>query len=302
MADEGTYSLIFSSLKHPIRRKILRMLRDRELTFSQILEIVSIDSGHLSYHLENLGDLVTHSSDGKYRLSSFGMAAVRLMSEVEEHNPPAISTHKRKMDISIKIFSIVLAVALLLVSLYTINSTTQTHQEFVIVPGILVAAAPNQKYVYNVTLTYGGQSTISEPSGISIGTLAPENSVVEWEEYHIWLDFKFNSTWDFVLRVLDPSGKVLSDSPLGSPQGGSPDNLGVGIPAFLTKPGTYSVEIRNEKADWFYANMTLHVEQYYFQRPLFYCGLVGVITASLFPLIVFLVWALTKKSKCPNVF
>jgi DNA-binding transcriptional ArsR family regulator len=54
--DEETYSLIFSSLKHPIRRKIVRMLENGEMTFSEILEILAIDSGHLSYHLENLGD------------------------------------------------------------------------------------------------------------------------------------------------------------------------------------------------------------------------------------------------------
>jgi DNA-binding transcriptional ArsR family regulator len=51
--DEETYSLIYSSLKHPIRRKILRMLEEQELTFSEILEALKIDSGHLSYHLEN---------------------------------------------------------------------------------------------------------------------------------------------------------------------------------------------------------------------------------------------------------
>ena len=63
--DEETYSLIFSSLKDPIRRKILRMLEDDELAFSEILEILAIDSGHLSYHLENLGDLITRTPNGK---------------------------------------------------------------------------------------------------------------------------------------------------------------------------------------------------------------------------------------------
>jgi DNA-binding transcriptional ArsR family regulator len=82
--EEETYSLIFRSLKHPIRRKILRILVDKELGFSQILDILSIDSGHLSYHIENLGDLVRHSVNGKYELSSIGVAAVNLMSGVED--------------------------------------------------------------------------------------------------------------------------------------------------------------------------------------------------------------------------
>ncbi len=82
--EEETYSLIFRSLKHPIRRKILRILVDKELAFSEILNILSIDSGHLSYHIENLGGLVKRSVNGKYGLSSVGVAAVDLMSGVEE--------------------------------------------------------------------------------------------------------------------------------------------------------------------------------------------------------------------------
>jgi len=53
MPEEETYSLIYASLRHPIRRRILRMLKDKPLTFSEILEAVDIDSGHLNYHLEN---------------------------------------------------------------------------------------------------------------------------------------------------------------------------------------------------------------------------------------------------------
>jgi len=93
--EEETYSLIFSSLKHPIRRRILRMLAIEPQSFSEILDTVSIDSGHLSYHMENLGDLVKHSANGKYELSSVGRAAVNLMSGVEER--PQLLTLTRKL-------------------------------------------------------------------------------------------------------------------------------------------------------------------------------------------------------------
>lgn len=93
--EEETYSLIFKSLKHPIRRKVLRILVDKQLTFSEILGILSIDSGHLSYHIENLGDLVKHAATGKYELSSIGVAAVNLMSGVEER--PQLLTPTRKL-------------------------------------------------------------------------------------------------------------------------------------------------------------------------------------------------------------
>jgi DNA-binding transcriptional ArsR family regulator len=123
--DEETYSVIFTSLKHPIRRRILRMLASKPLTFSEIMESLSIDSGHLSYHLESVGDLVMHVQDGKYQLSNIGIAAVRLMSGVEEH--PAVSSRRRfnPLESITNIYPFILAAALVIVSLYFITYATQ---------------------------------------------------------------------------------------------------------------------------------------------------------------------------------
>jgi len=60
------------------------MLCVEELTYTQILSTLGIDSGHLNYHLENLGELLAKTEQGKYRLSAFGKAAVELMTGVEE--------------------------------------------------------------------------------------------------------------------------------------------------------------------------------------------------------------------------
>jgi DNA-binding transcriptional ArsR family regulator len=83
-SEEETYSLMFSSLRHPARRKILRMLSEKTMTFSHMLEELAIPSSHLTYHLENLGELVIKEKDGKYKLSSFGSAAVSMMKGAEE--------------------------------------------------------------------------------------------------------------------------------------------------------------------------------------------------------------------------
>lgn len=82
--EEETYSTMFTSLKHPARRKILRILAIKPKTFSQILEELTISSSHLTYHLEHLGELVSKTEDGTYMLSTFGEAAVTAMREVEE--------------------------------------------------------------------------------------------------------------------------------------------------------------------------------------------------------------------------
>jgi DNA-binding transcriptional ArsR family regulator len=82
--EEEPYSIMFGSLKHPIRRKILRMLMEKPRSFSEMLECSGVTSSHLTYHLENLGQLVSKTDDGKYRLSTFGEAAVAIMSRIEE--------------------------------------------------------------------------------------------------------------------------------------------------------------------------------------------------------------------------
>ncbi len=126
--EEETYSLIFSSLKNPIRRKILRMLAKKRLvfsgmTFSRMLESLSIDSGHLSYHLEKMGDLLTRSENGEYGLSSVGVAAVKLMTGVEDY--PEVSSKKwlRVPALKWRIFLIASAlIVILIVSWWYMNT------------------------------------------------------------------------------------------------------------------------------------------------------------------------------------
>jgi DNA-binding transcriptional ArsR family regulator len=58
-SEEEIYSIMFSSLKHPVRRKILRMLASKPLTFMEMVENLGVSSAHLTYHLESLGELVS---------------------------------------------------------------------------------------------------------------------------------------------------------------------------------------------------------------------------------------------------
>lgn len=89
---EEKYSTMFSSLKHPARRKILKMLSERSMTFSEMLDKLEIPGSHLTYHLETLSEFVAKMEDGKYTLSSFGESSVSMMKGVEEG--PSIQTKK----------------------------------------------------------------------------------------------------------------------------------------------------------------------------------------------------------------
>jgi len=92
--EEEIYSIMFTSLKHPVRRKILRMLNDKTMSFMEMVEHIGVSSSHLTYHLESLGDLVFKMENGQYKLSSFGRATVSAMKGVEE--VPELETKRPK--------------------------------------------------------------------------------------------------------------------------------------------------------------------------------------------------------------
>ncbi len=82
--EDEIYSTMFNSLKHPVRRKILRILGERPMTFTELVDELGVSSPHLTYHLESLGELITKKESGKYKLSSFGLASVSAMKGVED--------------------------------------------------------------------------------------------------------------------------------------------------------------------------------------------------------------------------
>ncbi len=126
-SDEEIYSIMFSSLKHPARRKILRMLSERSMTFSQLLEELGVSSSHLTYHLENLGELVTKTENGKYKLSTFGAASVETMKIVEE--APAVRS-KYGFPLSLKwrsLLAILVIAVVLLASMSYVQYATLTQ-------------------------------------------------------------------------------------------------------------------------------------------------------------------------------
>lgn len=113
--EEEIYSIMFTSLKHPVRRKILRMLNNKPMTFMEIVEQLEVSSSHLTYHLESLGELLAKTETGEYRLSSFGKAAASAMKGVEEA-PELANRRPKKMARRWKAAFAVLMVVVLLLS------------------------------------------------------------------------------------------------------------------------------------------------------------------------------------------
>jgi hypothetical protein len=89
VSDDDRYQEIFVRLKHPIRRRILRILSNGPKSFSDLQKEFKIKSSHMSYHLDGLGDLLYTTKDGKYALSHLGEAAVSMMNFEQPHIIPA---------------------------------------------------------------------------------------------------------------------------------------------------------------------------------------------------------------------
>jgi DNA-binding HxlR family transcriptional regulator len=109
--DEEVYSTIFSALRHGVRRNILRMLEEREHSFTDIEEKLGLSSSHLTYHLDSLKELITKTEKG-YRLSVFGKAAVDMMKQVETPPRRYNGAHDTRRQLLIVILVVVLCSSL----------------------------------------------------------------------------------------------------------------------------------------------------------------------------------------------
>ena len=74
---------IFKLLTHQTRRNIIKVLGERDLTFSQIKNKLEIDSPTLSYHLKSMSQFVVQKKS-KYSFSEIGRAALLLLTKTDQ--------------------------------------------------------------------------------------------------------------------------------------------------------------------------------------------------------------------------
>ena len=82
--DQENVSRILSDLSHPLRRKILLKLDENvELSFTDLMNALNVDTGKLSFHIRSLGGFLEKAPTGKYQLSKLGENAVVFIKDVE---------------------------------------------------------------------------------------------------------------------------------------------------------------------------------------------------------------------------
>ncbi|OYT30876.1 MAG: ArsR family transcriptional regulator, partial [Thermofilum sp. ex4484_79] len=68
----------FEAIAHPLRIRILKLLAERPMSFSELKRRLGIkSSGKLDFHLKKLDNLIVLDEDGKYTLTREGYAALQ---------------------------------------------------------------------------------------------------------------------------------------------------------------------------------------------------------------------------------
>ena len=82
--EANIYSVLFSALKHPIRRNILSMIQKQPSRYTDLLNALEIEKGLLNYHLSQLEGLITKDESERYVLTSFGEKTYQIVRNINE--------------------------------------------------------------------------------------------------------------------------------------------------------------------------------------------------------------------------
>ncbi|MCW3983153.1 MAG: RDD family protein [Candidatus Bathyarchaeota archaeon] len=176
--NQDNVSKVLSVLSHPLRRDILLDLSNNgESSFTDLLNLLKVDTGKLSFHLRALSPFIEQTPSGKYKLSRAGESAVRVIHDVEgwaeaadvqgkASSLPLSSFRKRASAFLIDfalIFAITLAITLLpqLLSLSEISLGAEISTIIFITTGLL--------WLYSTLLEgFNGQSIGKRVIGLKV--------------------------------------------------------------------------------------------------------------------------------------
>jgi uncharacterized RDD family membrane protein YckC len=124
--NQENVSKVLSVLSHPLRRDILLDLSNNgEQSFTDLLNLLKVDTGKLSFHLRSLSPFIEQTPSGKYKLSRAGESAVRVIHDVEGWAESAdvqgkastlpLSSFKKRTFAFLIDFALILAITLAIV-------------------------------------------------------------------------------------------------------------------------------------------------------------------------------------------
>jgi len=225
-SEEDSYSTIFTSLKHPIRRKILRILSNKPQTFSGLQKQLMIESSHLTYHIGSLANLLYKTKYEQYALSSLGEAAVSMMKNVEEAPAPKHFPFKPSgKSYWIRPLTLILACALI-VSLISSAVVMYRYADLAKSNNNLAGDFSQLNQAYNgLNNTYSSlkkaydelrQAYYILSGGIPFQTIQTDGCLINPAYYVIQNESALNEMWSklsFLLVRVFPNGTIVKPSP-----------------------------------------------------------------------------------------
>jgi uncharacterized RDD family membrane protein YckC/DNA-binding HxlR family transcriptional regulator len=166
--EQGSVSKVLSVLSHPLRREILLDLSEnKESSFTDLLNMLKIDTGKLSFHLRALSSFIEQTPSGKYKLSRAGENAVRVIHDVEGWAEAAdvhgrasllpVASLNRRIGAFLIDFSLMLAITMTIRFLPEVFSLSYT--EFVEMISYVLFITIGLHWLYSTLLEgFNGQS------------------------------------------------------------------------------------------------------------------------------------------------
>jgi DNA-binding transcriptional ArsR family regulator len=84
--DEQIENVVFQALAHPMRRTILKIIASKPegVSYSELITELSLSTGKLNYHLEQLGGLAGKNDERRYVLTPFGRKALNQLNLIKQ--------------------------------------------------------------------------------------------------------------------------------------------------------------------------------------------------------------------------
>jgi len=124
-------SELFEKISHPTRVKILRLLEESPLNFSQLKSKLDIaSSGNLDHHIKKLEGLISLDSSGLYMLSDEGKEAIKAIRTLEYSfaikKTPSVAQSRRIFGVFLIFIGVfIIAVAIMAVAIIPDGMSSQ---------------------------------------------------------------------------------------------------------------------------------------------------------------------------------
>ena len=177
--DQENISKILSILSHPLRREILLNLSENsESSFTDLLNLLKVDTGKLSFHLRSLAAFIEQTPTGKYKLSRAGESAVRVIHDVEgwaevadvqrRENQLPLASFKKRVAAFVIDFAFMLAITMAIIFLPQVLSLSITT-DFNVGTSTVLFITVGLLWLYSTLLEgFNGQSIGKRIMGLKV--------------------------------------------------------------------------------------------------------------------------------------